>query len=41
MIVLVVLFGNDVIYVSDPEAVVEISNDVARFPKDLRLYGIS
>lgn len=36
---LISLFGNDAIYVADAEAIVEISRDSTRFPKDLRVYG--
>jgi hypothetical protein len=35
------LFGRDMIYVSDVDAVAEISSSPLRFPKDLRLYGIN
>jgi hypothetical protein len=38
---LVPLFGHDTIYVADADAVVEIATNERRFPKDLRLYGIS
>jgi hypothetical protein len=37
---LVSLFGNDFIYVSDADAVVEMATNINRFPKDLKLYGI-
>jgi hypothetical protein len=33
------LFGRDMIYVSDVDAVAEIASSPLRFPKDLRLYG--
>jgi hypothetical protein len=40
LIPLVSLFGNDIIFVSDADAIKEIATNEIRFPKDLRLYGI-
>lgn len=34
------LFGDDIYYVADADAVVELATNVARFPKNLKLYGI-
>ena len=36
---LVPLLGNELVYVADAEAVVEMSTNPSRYPKDLRLYG--
>jgi hypothetical protein len=33
------LFGHDLLYVSDVDAIVEIASSPLRFPKDLRVYG--
>jgi hypothetical protein len=39
LIPLVSLFGNDIIFVSDADAITEVATNEIRFPKDLRLYG--
>lgn len=39
MVPLICLFGFDMIYVSDADAVVEIAMNINRFPKDLKLYS--
>jgi hypothetical protein len=36
---LICLFGNDIVYVADANAVVEMSTNTTRYPKDLKLYG--
>jgi hypothetical protein len=38
---LICLFGKDVYYLFDADAIVEVSMDAVRFPKDLELYRIS
>ena len=41
IIPMICLFGNDMIYIADADAVVEIATNVNRFPKDLKLYRIT
>lgn len=36
---MVSLFGEDVVYVADPETIVEISANPTRYPKAVELYG--
>jgi hypothetical protein len=35
---MICLFGRDVYFVANPEAISEVSGNVARFPKDLEQY---
>lgn len=41
IIPLICLFGNDIVYVSDADAVVEIAMNTQYYPKDLKLYSKS
>ena len=36
---LICLFGKDLVYIADADAVIEIATNVTRFPKDLKLYS--
>jgi len=36
---IVSLFGLDTVYVANPEAILEISTNPARYPKAVELYG--
>lgn len=38
IIPLVCLFGIDLVYVSDADAIVEMAMNIQNYPKDLRLY---
>jgi hypothetical protein len=42
MVPFIALFGLDSVYISDAEVVAEMSStaNAARFPKDVKLYGL-
>jgi hypothetical protein len=37
---LISLFGEDMVYVADPEGIMEVSTNPNKYPKAIELYGI-
>jgi hypothetical protein len=36
---LISLFGEDMVYVADPEGIMEVSTNPNKYPKAIQLYG--